>query len=240
HGVPGVESEQLPAPGAAVECPASAGNGELQDGRLRPALEQPFHAAALRCAEELRKRRRLAAGAKPEQERDRARHLPVVVEPAGGLESGHFRRAIEGDGARPLLADQRRKDAARGLFRAGVVAGPRVEQHAVHVEDHAADALERQAHGASSARSAARKASLAAGAPMLTRRQRFRSRPAETLRIRTPRRKRPACSSAAGLRSCSKRRKFAPEAWTKMRSSRRAAAIRARSCWTRRTRSCTS
>ena len=92
----------------------------------------------------------------------------------------------------------------------------------------------------SSALKASRKASFASGGPTDTRKQCCRSRADETLRINTPRRKSAACRSLAGIRCCSNKRKFAPEACTRRPSRRSAAAMRSRSRITSETRSATS
>src|SRR6185295_6206704 len=183
---------------------------------------------------------RLAPRAQVEEQRDGARHLPVVVEPAGRLEGGDFAHAIEGHRARLLLADEGLQGAAGGLLGHGVVARARVDEHSVDVEDDAADVAQRQGHAGSSARSAARKASFAGGAPMLTRNARSSPVLLETLRMRTPRRKRAAWRSFAGRFSCSKRMKLAPESCTAAPSSRSATATRSRSAITSRVRSATS
>ena len=121
-------------------------------------LEQSLHAAALGLAEKFVQGGRLAARPQVQEERDAARGFPVVVEMSSSLEGRNFRRPVERNRARFFDAKQRLDGPARRLF----------EQHAVDVEDHAPHFGERVHHG-SSARSAARKASLFAGVPMLTR-----------------------------------------------------------------------
>src|SRR5262249_28480607 len=233
----GFEAEQLAAAvTAAVERAAQPRDPllRMQRGDGREGLRETRDALALGSFQEALQRRRASALPKVQQERDPPRHLPIVVEAPGRLEERHFAIAVEWRGAR--LAQRFGDGTPRRLFGDRVIARARVEQHSVDVEDHRPHP--RPAH--SSALSAARKASFAAGAPMLTRKARERSLPEDTLRISTPRAKSARCRSFAGLWSCSNSRKFAPETWTMHPADRRPFATRSRSSATSRARSRTS
>src|SRR3981189_1913981 len=237
--LPGLESEQVAAHRAPVQGPAGAGDGGLGDGKRMLRVQRGSSPAA-RLGEKLRERFGLPPRPEIEDQRDPPRHLPVVVETARRLEGRYLALAIEGRRPRLLLPEQRSDGPARRLFRHRVVAGSRIEQDAVDVEDHAADAAQGEAHGTISARIAARNESFAAGAPLLTRSAWARPDALETLRINTPRRNSAAWRSPAGRWVCSKRRKLAPDGWTVSPSSRKALATRSRSPITRRVRSAMS
>ena len=149
------------------------------------------------------------------------------LNPPAALNSGDLARAIEGNRARRRIADQRRDGPARRFFGHGVIAGPRVEQDAVDVEDDAAHPRE-QAHGAAPRAS-----------PRETRRWPRARRCSRAARCEPKRRGDVADEHAAaeerrvqlagGASRCSKSRKFAPEGCTVRPSSRSSRATRSRS-----------
>ena len=149
----------------AVQGTAQAGDPLLgiHRGDERQRLLEPGCAAALRCAEEARQ---LGSGtplAQVQEQRDAPGHLPIVVEVTRRLELRHLPFAVERRRAR--FAEHLGYRTARGVLGDGVIARAGIEEHAVHVEDERLDAG--PAH--SSALSARRNASFAAGGPILTR-----------------------------------------------------------------------
>ena len=109
----------------------------IERGDERQGLHKPGHAAALGGVEETLQLRRRSALAQVQEQRDASRHLPIVVEVPGRLEPGHLAVAVERRGAR--LPQRFRHRAPGGLLGHRVVAGARIEQHAVDVEDHGPD-----------------------------------------------------------------------------------------------------